>query len=237
MSEKVCNPAGDLSDAYAEPESVKGVPVAEGPSAVNDSLRMVLQDAVAGRHSLLMLGANGTEQIMRDAAREALRMMPPLTDDEAQEVACAMGAGGIEGEVTRPFRAPYHSISIAGLIGGGKPIMPGEITLANHGVLYLEGLHEFSPAALRHLSCAMCDKSVTITRNTDTATMPADFMLIASAKPCPCGNFGNPDRDCTCSPNVIMRYQGLLFRSLDFDMVVSVSKNDAVYCLNKTRED
>jgi len=107
----------------------------------------------------------------------------------------------------RPFRAPHHSITLAGLIGGGNPIYPGEVTLAHNGVLFLEHAEELVPKQLDALRHTRAKRRVRITRADGTVEMPADCAIIATANPCPCGNFGDPDKECTCSATQILHFQ------------------------------
>ena len=108
----------------------------------------------------------------------------------------------------RPFRCVHHSASMAGLVGGGTPVRPGKISLAHEGVLFLDELPEFSPAALQALRQPMEQGSITVTRADGSVKMPARFMTVAAANPCPCGYFGDPERACTCTPSQVSRYQG-----------------------------
>src|SRR5207249_8185150 len=107
----------------------------------------------------------------------------------------------------RPFRAPHHTVSHAGLVGGGRLPRPGEITLAHRGVLFLDEFPEFSAQALETLRQPMEDRIVTITRVSGTLTFPANFVLIGAMNPCPCGFYGDPVRECTCTHSMITRYQ------------------------------
>jgi magnesium chelatase family protein len=107
----------------------------------------------------------------------------------------------------RPFRAPHHTISHAGLVGGGRWPRPGEISLAHRGVLFLDELPEFGTRNLETLRQPIEDKIVTISRAAGTLTFPANFMFIAAMNPCPCGYFGDPERECTCSMTMVTRYQ------------------------------
>ncbi len=126
--------------------------------------------------------------------------------------------------LTRPFRAPHHTVSHAGLVGGGRMPRPGEISLAHRGVLFLDELPEFDARALEVLRQPLEDKVVTISRASGTLTFPANVMLIAAMNPCPCGFAGDPTKDCTCAPRAIARYQkrlsGPLLDRIDIHLTV-----------------
>ena len=139
-------------------------------------------------------------------------IMPRLTLDEALDVTriysiCDLLPPGTPLLRNRPFRAPHHTVSHAGLVGGGSLPRPGEISLAHRGVLFLDELPEFNSRALEVLRQPLEDKIVTISRASGTLTFPANFMLIAAQNPCPCGYFGDPTHDCTCSMMTVTRYQ------------------------------
>jgi len=140
---------------------------------------------------------------------------PPLTFEEAVEITKIYSVAGLldRDEVligARPFRAPHHTISDAGLVGGGQNPRPGEISLAHRGVLFLDELPEFRKNALEALRQPLENGAVTITRAAMTASYPAQFMLVAAMNPCPCGYHGDPSRSCRCSPRQIRQYQARL---------------------------
>jgi magnesium chelatase family protein len=176
-------------------------------------LRHALEVAAAGGHSLLMVGPPGAGKSL--AASRLPSILPPLAASEALEVARIASACGRLGALPggRPFRAPHHTISAAGLIGGGSPPRPGEATLAHRGVLFLDELCEFRRDALEALRAPLESGEVSIARAGGQRSLPCRFMLIAAANPCPCGR-GETDPDCTCAPYDVQRYQGKLSGAL-----------------------
>ncbi len=166
--------------------------------------------AAAGGHNVLMSGSPGVGKTM--LARACSGILPPLTDREALEVTKLYSVsgripphGGIIRE--RPFRAPHHTISSVGLIGGGTIPQPGEVSLAHRGVLFMDEFNEFPRMVLEALRQPIEDGCITISRSREHITYPSEFMLIAAANPCPCGYLGHPHRVCTCSPREIERYR------------------------------
>ncbi len=192
-------------------------------------LRHALEVAAAGGHSLLMVGPPGAGKSL--AASRLPSILPPLGEAEALEVARIasatgrLGAGLPEG---RPFRAPHHTISAAGLIGGGTPPRPGEITLAHRGCLFLDELCEFPRNVLEALRAPLEAGEVAIARVGGRRRLPCRFMLIAASNPCPCGR-GEDDPDCTCMGSAIQRYQGKLSGALAdrIDLLTAVSQPSA----------
>jgi len=177
-------------------------------------LRHALEVAAAGGHSLMVVGPPGAGKSL--AASRLPSILPPLAPAEALEVAriasaCGRLGSGLPGG--RPFRAPHHTISAAGLVGGGQPIRAGEVTLAHRGVLFLDELCEFRRDALEALRSPLESGEVSIARVGDQRRLPCRFMLVAAANPCPCGR-GEADPDCTCSPYEVQRYQGKLSGAL-----------------------
>ena len=175
-----------------------------------EHVKRAVEVAAAGGHNIIMSGPPGAGKTL--LARSVPGILPRLTLDEALEVTriysvADMIPGGTPLIRHRPFRAPHHTISHAGLVGGGRWPRPGEISLAHRGVLFLDELPEFGTRNLETLRQPVEDKTVTISRATGTLTFPASFMLIAAMNPCPCGYYGDPERECTCSQTMITRYQ------------------------------
>src|SRR4029077_4781986 len=165
--------------------------------------------AAAGGHNLLMVGAPGSGKTM--LARRMPSILPSMTRDEALEVTKLFSVSGMLRSASRlvtqrPFRAPHHTVSANALIGGGSVPRPGEVSLANGGVLFLDELPEFPRGVLEVLRQPLEDGAVTVSRASATVTYPARFMLVASLNPCPCGYHGARLRGCTCSPLAIRKY-------------------------------
>ncbi len=172
--------------------------------------KRALEVAVAGGHNLLMVGPPGTGKSM--IAKRVVTIMPGMSEDEAIETTKIHSAAGLLTEAnafiaTRPFRSPHHTISDAGLLGGGSNPGPGEVSLAHNGVLFLDELPEFRRSTLEVMRQPLEDGKVTISRAAGTVTFPAGFMLVAAMNPCPCGFFGDSKRECRCGPPVIQRYR------------------------------
>ena len=173
--------------------------------------KRALEIAAAGGHSLLMVGPPGTGKSM--LAQRLAGLLPALDDGAALESAAVLSLAGqfdLSRWGQRPMRAPHHSASSVALVGGGSPPRPGEISLAQHGVLFLDELPEFPRAALEALREPLETGRILISRAARQAEFPARFQLVAAMNPCPCGHLGNPLRACRCTPDQVSRYQGRL---------------------------
>lgn len=175
-----------------------------------EHVKRALEVAAAGGHNVLMMGSPGTGKTL--LARAMPGILPGLSIDESLEVTKIYSIAdqlpsGTPFIRQRPFRAPHHTISHAGLVGGGNIPKPGEISLAHRGILFLDEFPEFGPRVLEVLRQPMEDKVVTISRAKGSLTFSANFQLIGALNPCPCGNFGHPIKPCTCAPAAVTKYQ------------------------------
>jgi magnesium chelatase family protein len=174
-----------------------------------EHIKRALMVAAAGGHNLLMCGSPGAGKTM--LARRLVSVLPDLSLDEALETTKIHSVAGLLEKsmpliATRPFRSPHHTISDAGLIGGGAYPRPGEVSLAHHGVLFLDELPEFQKNILENLRQPLEDGKVTISRAALSLSYPARFMLIAAMNPCPCGYYTDPRHECSCRPDQIQKY-------------------------------
>lgn len=193
-----------------------------------EPVKRALEVAAAGGHNVLLIGSPGCGKSMM--AKRLPSILPPLSLAESLETTQIHSVAGKLGQdssliATRPFRSPHHTISDVALIGGGSNFQPGEISLAHHGVLFMDELPEFSRSALETLRQPLEDRRITVSRAKYTIDLPCSFMLVASMNPCPCGYYNHPTRRCACLPGQIQRYMnkvsGPLLDRIDIQVMVT----------------
>ena len=196
-----------------------------------NEVKRALEVAAAGGHNIIMVGPPGSGKTM--LAKRIPTILPPMTFDEALETTKIHSVAGLLPSNSalvsiRPYRSPHHTISDVALVGGGPLAKPGEISFAHHGVLFLDELPEFKKNALEVMRQPMEDGRVTISRSKVTVDYPCNFMLASAMNPCPCGNYGNPNQECTCTSQQIQKYMskisGPLLDRIDIHIQVQAVK-------------
>lgn len=206
-----------------------------------ENIKRALEIAAAGGHNAIMIGPPGSGKTM--LAKRIPSILPPLSLPEALETTKVHSVAGRLGKQAtlvsrRPFRSPHHSISDVALVGGGSYPQPGEISLAHNGVLFLDELPEFKRTVLEVMRQPLEERKVSISRAKMAVEYPANFMLIASMNPCPCGYYNHPDKDCVCAPGVVLKYlnriSGPLLDRIDLHVEVTPVSFDQISSTRKS---
>lgn len=238
--------AAEVLRGVVEPRHVAPGSRTKAASAIPDfsgvigqeSMIRALQVAAAGRHNVRMVGPPGCGKTFM--ARCFPGILPPWSRTQAIETTClhSLRKPGMDLMTTRPFRSPHHSVSAGGMLGGGTPIRPGEVSLAHHGVLFLDELPEFDRAVLEGLREPLEEGRVAISRAGGVEVFPAGFQLIAAMNPCPCGMFGGERNACRCSAKEVERYRGRVSRPIldRIDVHLSVPAVDPALALVQTAQ-